>query len=539
MSVYEILQGYSKRVNTIGSYYFLVSSFINRNKFKNYTNEEFFNITMQFLCFIFEKSIKRENCLVQDLKEFLMELDVLVYKKGLREEEINELVSYFIKGLTNEGKAYNFEYYNFAEKINQEQNIRLIKSDIVQKEGLTYLSYSLTEQCYKIILGSKEYDEMFSIKVSQIIAKIRIENGDFKGAKTDIQDIIDILRIQSQNMFNYFKAVRGNINYLKESNFIPVLEQSINTLNDEMNKYDELKEDITNLIIDKENMEANELRFKSKKDIEKLVTQISLLKDLIYLIGEAKREAANLLTDTQNYRLEFKEVLNKLLINKTISKFSFKDVIALKLERSEVNLDNLAAIYSSLFMPRLNIPFGIDTAYEDQKIMIKKDNINIEVDDYEDIDYSKQIEEQMIKDKNEDYYFLVVKSLLNYGLKYEEFTLKEFLNYYISTNQGLYIEITKNSYLFRDALLNLIDIEDISLKAILIDLERINFTQTKEMQIERIIERMINEDNNFVHLFENMKIINNLEEINVKTNINIEDMTSEIITIPNIKFKVD
>lgn len=92
-----------------------------------------------------------------------------------------------------------------------------------------------------MLLSTKEYDELFQIQISQMIAKLRIEKGDYQGAKEDIYDIINTLEIHQQKIDNYIKIIKVNILYIKEEKYSTVIDTTVETLLEEMDKYEELK----------------------------------------------------------------------------------------------------------------------------------------------------------------------------------------------------------------------------------------------------------------------------------------------------------
>ena len=79
---------------------------------------------------------------------------------------------------------------------------------------------------------------------------------------------------------------------------------------------------------------------------------------------------------------------------------------------------------------------------------------------------TQEIEKQQRIEFNESFYYNFMKHLFLYGEKYGVFTLKEFLNYYISEKKSIYMDFTKDSKLLRDLLLNLVSIENIQLSKV-------------------------------------------------------------------------
>lgn len=538
MSFDKILHNYSSRIPTLSAYYFLISNITDKQIFsKNYgfEQEEAFNLTIELLLFIFHKSIKREHCLKEDILSFIEELNLRVYKKDLNFEKINDLVGDLINNLANKGKVYNFTYFNHDKKSIEQYPVRLlITKDIKKPDGKYVLSYTLTSECYKILLATKEYDDLFQIKLNQIIARIRIQEGDFLGAKSEIQEIIYRLNIQYQSIEDYIKSIRGDVYYSRISKFTDLFNNSLSTLEEEMDKYEELNEIVNGLIQDKETY-VNDNH--SDERINEIRNAISQLKDLVIGIREVKMHTSKLIDRIQKFRIEYNEIFDQMIKSITISKFDFKDVILGNIERDRVNVENLSKLYSSLFLPKLPNIFYLDTPYKEQRII--KDNLNMEVevgDDWYELDKTQEIEKQQRIEFNESFYYNFMKHLFLYGEKYGVFTLKEFLNYYISEKKSIYMDITKDSKLLRDLLLNLVSIENIQLSKVKEDLKKTTFTQMEEFQIERIIELMIQDIEDLDYRLKEFTIDDLDYTITINTEIDLEKLQCETVTVPDMKF---
>lgn len=538
MSFDKILHNYSSRIPTLSAYYFLVSNITDKQIFsKNYgfNQEEAFNLTMEFLLFIFHKSIKREHCLKEDLISFIEELNLRVYKKDLSCEKINALVGDLINNLANKGKVYNFTYFNHDTKTIEQHPVRLlVTKDIKQPNGSYVLSYNLTTECYKLLLTTKEYDDIFGIKVHQIVARLRIQEGNFLAAKGELQDIIYKLNIQHQSIDEYLKAIKGDVYYSRISKFTDLFSNSLSTLEEEMTKYEELGEIVNGLIQDKETY-VNDAH--SDERIKEIRNAISQLKDLVIGIREVKIHTSNLIDRIQKFRIEYNEIFDQMLKSITISKFDFKDVILGNIESNNVNIENLSKLYSSLFLPKIPNIFYLDTPYKEQRII--KDNLNKDVevdDDWYELDKTQEIEKQQRIEFNESFYYNFMKYLFLYGEKHTVFTLKEFLNYYISEKRSIYMDLTSDSKLLRDLLLNLVGIENVELSKVKEDLNKTTFTQMEEFQIERIIELMIQDINDLDYRFKELHIDDLDYTITINTEIDLKEWHCETITVPDLKF---
>lgn len=533
MKLENIFNGYSERISSLSSYFFITSFVLNRNKFKEFSNEEFFNLTIQFLLYIFHKCINRETCLKEDLSSMLEEIIIKVYKKKLDSKELDELTAYFINGLTNNGKVYDFTYYNFDKQKNDVYTVQLITTTGIKLPNGNYvLKYELTIEGYRLLLATKEYDDLIQMQTSQIIAKIRIEKGDYSGAKQEINKILNSLFIECKKIDNYIKNIRNDIFYIKKESYVKIFRNALDILVEEIEKYDELKLFIQNLIVDKEAL----IDKNSDDNIKKINKELNLLKELIQNINTIRNQTNELMMRIQNFRKEYDDILFNVLKNTMVSKFNFKEVILDKVESENLDLNNLSELYKGLFLPKLNNLFYIDAPYKEQKVNSDKEKKIIN-DDWDEINEEEKERKQKELETIEEYYYYVVKKIMEYFLKKETFTLKEFLNFYLINNKTEYKQITANCFLFRNIFLNLVNIKEFSISKIKNDLSKIVFSQTKEFQIERLIERLLHDSSNNDYNNLSISIIQSDEFITINTEINEINNETRQITMPNIIFK--
>ncbi|AUA38378.1 Uncharacterised protein [Clostridioides difficile] len=538
MEMINILEGYNKRVNCIGSYYLIATLANNRNKFKEFDNIQFYNLLIQVLCYIFDRSLRRKNCLRDDIKDFIEEINRMDYKIMLSEDDLKDLANYIINGLTNSGKVYLFTYYSLEQEKHIDESIKIIEDKNVKINNQERLSYSLTTEGYRLLLSTKEYDELFQIQISQMIAKLRIEKGDYQGAKEDIYDIINTLEIHQQKIDNYIKIIKVNILYIKEEKYSTVIDTTVETLLEEMDKYEELKKEVKLLIKDKEDyLEKDEDIDKEK--IKNIRTQLLQMKELIDGIVLAKSTATNLLSRVQDFREEFKEILKKLLTTPVIKRFNFKEEILDRLEKDSDFLLIIRELYISLFKVELPNRFNIGVAYQEQKLLNTRE-IENEIVNKDELEIIENKEKEERINYCENYYFDFFKYLIKYGLEKGQFTLEEFLKNYLKYDKVIYLEITKDSKLMRDIIIYFANQrESINIKKIIRMLENSAFSPNTDFQIERLIERLLVEDfellNSVSHIKSN-KIFE--DEMKINTEINLETMTAVKLEIANIKFEI-
>lgn len=534
----RILGGYEKRVNVIGSY-FLISSIVNnRKKFQEFSNVEFYNLLIQILCFIFERSLRRKRCFKENIKSFIEEVNILAYKKPLTNDYLDELTKFTIKHLTNKGKTFAFPYYNNEKEDITNGYIKIIEDTdvIVNKENR--ITYSLTPEGYRLLLSTKEIDELYQIKISQTLAQIRLKNDDYEGAKEDIYDIINNLEIQYQKIDGFMKIIRNNIFNTSEVKYSDIIDQTLSVLLEEMDKYEELRESTLLKIKDKEDY-LDGLGENLHEKAKVLRTQLIQLKDLIIGIGLAKSAASGLISRVQIFREEYSDILEKLLRMPVLKRFNFKEEILNKLEDNPEFLIPLRDIYTPLF--KINLPniFTINIPYLEQTPLKKEINKEDIIQDSHDFNIVSNEEKKKRIEDCQNYYYSFVNILFNYVELNESFTLKELLNDLLKNDTSSYMEITKDAELMRNVVMFFAyQKEGIKLYKIIKMIHEVTFSSDAEFVFENIVVRLYKDEHKYVRRIESMisdKIID--DEMEINTEINLEEMTATKLELTNVKFK--
>jgi len=534
----KILGGYGKRVNVIGSYYLISSIVNNRRKFQDFTNVEFYNLLVQILCFIFEKSLRRKHCFKENIKSFVEEINILAYKKSLTNEQLDELTMFVIKNLTNKGKTFSFEYYDNEKNDITNGYIKIVEDTDVVVNKENRITYSLTPEGYRLLLSTKEIDELYQIKISQILAQIRLQNDDYAGAKEDIYDIINNLEVQYQKIDGFMKIIRNNIFHVSEVKYSDIIDQTLNVLLEEMDKYEELRGTTLLKIKDKEDY-LGDLEKNMEEKAKLLRNQLIQLKDLIIGINLAKTANSDLISRVQSFREEYSDILEKLLRTPILKKFNFKEEILNKLEENSDFLLPLRDLYTPLFKTSLPNIFSINIPYLEQTPLKKETNKEDIVQDTDDFTIVLNEEKEKRIQDCQNYYYSFVNILLNYASLNENFTLKEFLNYLLKNDTSSYIEITRDAELMRNVVMFFACQRDcIKVYKIIDMLHEITFAVDIEFVFESIVGKLYKDEHNYIRRIESLiseKIID--DEMIINTEINIEEMTATKLELTNVKFK--
>ena len=268
-------------------------------------------------------------------------------------------------------------------------------------------------------------------------------------------------------------------------------------------------------------------------------TQLIQLKDLIIGIGLAKSAASGLISRVQIFREEYSDILEKLLRMPVLKRFNFKEEILNKLEDNPEFLIPLRDIYTPLF--KINLPniFTINIPYLEQTPLKKEINKEDIIQDSHDFNIVSNEEKKKRIEDCQNYYYSFVNILFNYAELNESFTLKELLNDLLKNDTSSYMEITKDAELMRNVVMFFAyQKEGIKLYKIIKMIHEVTFSSDAEFVFENIVVRLYKDEHKYVRRIESMisdKIID--DEMEINTEINLEEMTATKLELTNVKFK--
>ncbi len=151
--------------------------------FSQYKEGRFAELDMGYITmaslrfFIHENSFRERDVTYDEYSDFLINLLDRDFSVVADLSEKKELVAFIFDKLKNDGKAFEFGYYDPEEKKRKLARVRIIESRI--ENGQVY--YSITPEAIEFYLDTKEIKEESRITVSQVLLEKMIRADNFKG----------------------------------------------------------------------------------------------------------------------------------------------------------------------------------------------------------------------------------------------------------------------------------------------------------------------------------------------------------------------
>ena len=188
----DIISEHSARMKNLKKYYpFFVLSETTFSQYKEgkYSFLDMGYITMASLrFFINENNFHEKDITFEEYESFLLELLKRDFNLEESQEEEKQLVLYIFDKLKNDGRAFEFKFYDPEKRGMKVARVKLIDSKI--ENGQVF--YNITAEGIEFYLDTKEIKDESKINVSQLLLEKMISSNNFKGG-------IDVVkRINSQ-----------------------------------------------------------------------------------------------------------------------------------------------------------------------------------------------------------------------------------------------------------------------------------------------------------------------------------------------------
>lgn len=358
----DIISEHSARMQNLKKYYpFFVLS---ETTFSQYRDGKYSFLDMGYITmaslrfFINENNFHEKDISYEEYEEFL---DALLKRDfGLAEtgEEKKALFQYIFDKLKNDGKAFEFRFYDPEEKKSKVARVRLIESKISNGQVL----YTITSEGIEFYLDTKEIKDESKINVSQLLLQKMIVSNNFKGG-------IDVV-----------KRINSQVISLKQRK-----EQVLKILSTDVfegaKAYEDYMATIAVWFADEQKLFA-----KNKSLVDKAIERASFetnmqaesgpgtdaIKDISRLENELKKTIYNhsrLMAETMELKQISDNIISDAKLKKLRPVFDFQSAMLQLMEQDAPAA--MAHILSPLFAPRIEKAFSMKSI--DNMLTLKSD----------------------------------------------------------------------------------------------------------------------------------------------------------------------
>ncbi len=409
--IHDIIEEQNARMQNLKKYYpFFVLSETALTQYKDgkYNGLDMGYITMAVLrFFIEENNFNEREISYHQCEEFIKKLLVRDFDVAIDEDDMADLVLYIFDKIRNDGKAFEFAFYDPGKKQKKIGRVRLIDSHIVDGKVL----YFITSDGIEFYLDTKEIKDESKINVEQLLLEKMITGENFKGGIEVVKRInSEVNRLVREkdaivDMLSYdvFAGAKAYETYMETVGKWFAEEQKLFAKNKALVDKAVAKANFENLTNGSARMdEISELELELKKTILK---HGSLINSTI----ELQNISDNMIQKAKLKRLrpvfDFEQELQKMI--------------------KEERPDKMALILAPLFLPAINKSFSM-TSIDNILTLRTEDEAKTVTAKKENVDSGFRYEDELQEEQSGRNYGKLFYELMEVLSRWKKISLKEF-----------------------------------------------------------------------------------------------------------------
>lgn len=357
----DIISEHSARMQNLKKYYpffVLCEATFAQYKEGKYSFLDMGYITMASLrFFINENNFHEKDITYEEFEVFMRELLRRDFLLEADEEEEKQLILYIFDKIKNDGKAFEFKFYDPETKSNKVARVKLIDSRIEQGRVL----YTITTDGIEFYLDTKEIKDESKISVAQLLLEKMINSNNFKGG-------IDVVKRINSQVISLKLAKEEVLNLLSIDVFegAKAYEKYMDTtakwFSEEQKLFAKNK-----ALVDKAIMRAG-----SEMNSNSGSLKLTALTEISTLETELKRTIYNhsrLISETMELQQISDKIINRAKLRKLRPVFDFRQTLINLMEKDEPS--GMSHILFPLFAPKLTKSFSMKSI--DNMLTLKSD----------------------------------------------------------------------------------------------------------------------------------------------------------------------
>lgn len=409
--IHDIIEEQNARMQNLKKYYpfFVLSeTALTQCKDGKYNGLDMGYITMAVLrFFIEENNFNEREISYTQCEEFIKKLLVRDFDVAIDEDDMADLVLYIFDKIRNDGKAFEFAFYDPGKKQKKIGRVRLIDSHIVDGKVL----YFITSDGIEFYLDTKEIKDESKINVEQLLLEKMITGENFKGGIEVVKRInSEVNRLVREkdaivDMLSYdvFAGAKAYETYMETVGKWFAEEQKLFAKNKALVDKAVAKANFESLTNGSARMdEISELELELKKTILK---HGSLINSTI----ELQNISDNMIQKAKLKRLrpvfDFEQELQKMI--------------------KEERPDKMALILAPLFLPAINKSFSM-TSIDNILTLRTEDEAKTVIAKKENVDSGFRYEDELQEEQSGRNYGKLFYELMEVLSRWKKISLKEF-----------------------------------------------------------------------------------------------------------------
>lgn len=493
----------------VGAYATLFKNSMGKTTWKNYGFEQYHeqvNLIFSMLLFIMEYSLKEESCTMDDLANYLDQLNMKYYKKDISYQQAKELATFIVDVvLCNDGKPMYFEGYHYETDAYESIYISFVGNKVVYIENeVKRTSYYLTDEGYELMLSTLEVDSHLQLTIQEMIFKLHLEKATYDKAVDDVKNIFNLLRIQFQKIEGAMLKIRQNALLYSTNDYQETVEQNLEIIENTKEKFLGYRENIKHRV---EELEEKDITIQKLEGEER--ENLGYLKTIEIYLNRALDEHQRILNSHFDLKSLYTKELEGLVQMSLIKRFSLRTELYDQVMKSPQLLDGLDYFLRPLFSKSLEKTYNLNKCVELQRPISKKLK---EEEFFETVD--EESLEDFIQKQKQEKMLLYKKSMaliLSYATNEGGITLQDLQS---QLNEDSLKQLIPSIEIFKEIMIELLQAKEIDLSAWKKERAENFMDQSFEFQLSTCLLDVI-EENHTYHSLTKVQIYRSQEESTV------------------------
>jgi hypothetical protein len=429
----DIIEEHNARMQNLRKYYpffVLAETTFAQYKEGKYSQLDMGYITMAVLRFFIEENNFNEREVgYAQYDIFMKQLLARDFDVEIALEDMDDLVLYIFDKIRNDGRAFEFSFYDPGKKQKNVGRVKLLDSRIMEGR----VCYYITADGIEFYLDTKEVRDESKINVEQLLLEKMITGENFKGG-------IDVV-----------KRINNEVNKLvrEKDHIVDMLSYDVFAGAEAYENYMKT--------VGKWFSEEQKLFAKNKALVDKAITKASFdnitgnnsktMEEISQLELELKKtilKHGNLINSTMELQNVSDNIIQKAKLKKLRPVFDFGQELHKIIENDRP--DKLLTILGPLFAPRINKSFSM-TSIDNMLTLKAEDDAATTKVKKENVNAGFRYEDELLEEKIGENFGKLFFELMDQITKWQEINLKEF-NGILEIKFGKEIYENKDYYSF-------------------------------------------------------------------------------------------
>lgn len=382
--------------------------------FSNYKDGRYEILDMGYIVmavlrfFIEENNFKEKDVTYPEYLDFLRLILKRDFGLELNEEDSKDIADYIFDKIKNEGKPFEFSYYDPVDRKKRVSRMKIIESSI--RDNTVW--YSISPDAIEFYLDTKEIKDESRISVSQLLLEKMINSQNFRGGVEVVERIneeVNRLKLKKNEVMTILAGdVFAGIEAYEE-----FVKTGMKWFQDE-EKLFKKNRDLIAKSIEKLNASGStgEGYYRTMNEIYNLETQLK----------QAMNRHSELLRDCTEMQKMTDEAVKRAKLGRLRSHMDFTAAMSDLIKKDDADI--LVTLLSPLLKPNIRKTFNLMSI--DDALMVKppryEEKEKVSGQRPEDIVFEDELEEQRIRDN----YIFLMKNLVECLKKSDILTLGQF-----------------------------------------------------------------------------------------------------------------